>query len=313
MRRVIVVVLSVVAVQSAEAAIITEDFEANGDPGVGGFDPAFNHRIDRDEFGQNTIAFSQFRASRFTSPGHSLFLAPATDYVTFNLNPGEYVDYAEVWMRSNQADPPGYFHVIGTRGELLQQTSAYSVTFARFDTSGANLGRIVEIRLTGYEGYFDDLRISVVPEPPGALLLAISAGLFIRRRKAVHVVPAMAALLLALTTLVSAVPVYQPGEYPSDGELPVRTESRQETVLLSPPGNESADVVFVLDGSGSIPQSSWDLEKWGVANCLDASTPVIPANGTVAVAGETGDSHLLSRQGIGKCPCLCRGTSRGRG
>jgi alpha-tubulin suppressor-like RCC1 family protein len=29
--------------------------------------------------------------------------------------------------------------------------------------------------------------------------------------------------------------------------------------------------------------------------------------------GETGDSHLLSRQGIGKCPCLCRGTSRGRG
>lgn len=157
---------------------ITEDFQQDGNPAVPGFDPVFNHLITLDEFGRNEGVNSSFSTSRAVSPDHSLFIGSGTDYVTFNLEPGQFVDYAEVWLTSNQNDPPAYFHVIGTEGELLIDVpGSFTSPLTRVDTASAHVGEIVEIRLTGFEGYFDDLTINVVPEP-GTILLFVLAGLF---------------------------------------------------------------------------------------------------------------------------------------
>ncbi len=164
------------------ALLITEDFQAAGNPAVPGFDPVFNHRIGLDEFGWNSVFYTSFSTGRFTSEAHSLFLAPGTDYVTFNLGAGQYVDHVEVWMTSNQSSPEAYFHVIGTEGEMIKHVGGgFSTPLSRFDTLSANLGVITEIRLTGYEGYFDDLTISVVPEPTAICLLAIGILLLLRQ------------------------------------------------------------------------------------------------------------------------------------
>ncbi len=52
-------------------------------------------------------------------------------------------------------------------------------------------------------------------------------------------------------------------------------------------GNELFDIVFVIDGSGSIPPSAdgaFTLQKEGIANCLVGERAFIPHNGTCAVA-----------------------------
>lgn len=181
---------------SAKATLITEDFQVDGNPGVPGFDPLFDHNVDRDEFGRNEGVNSSFTTSRFVSPGHSLFIGSGTDYITFNLDPGEYVDYAEVWLTSFQSNPPAYFHAIGTQGELIIEVQGtFSSPLERVDTAAANLGEIVEIRLTGFEGYFDNLGINVVPEPGTVFLFMVAGLVMAARRNKPHVVMSLALLL----------------------------------------------------------------------------------------------------------------------
>jgi hypothetical protein len=264
------------------AILVTEDFQVAGDPDVPGFDPIFNHQIGLDELGRPYSPHSRLDSGRFTSPGHSLFVGSGTDYVTFNLGSGEYVDYVGVWTTCYQDSPPAYFHVIGTEGDLLQQIpGGFMLPFVRFDTSAVNLGAITEIRLTGPEAYFDDLTINIVPEPGAICLFAMGGLLLTRRRSTSWATLGLAPLFLfSLAGELSAAPVYQPGESPASGS---GSEYEQQSEPLSPPGSEIVDIVFVLDGSGSITDPSWELEKWGVANCFDGPNAFIPADGTVAI------------------------------
>lgn len=287
MERVVFVLLWVVAAQNARAAMITEDFEANDNSGAGGFDQAFNHQIGPDEFRAGYSPHSRFDSGRFTSPGHSLFIGSGTDYVTFNLDPGQYVSYAEVWTTSYQNNPPAYFHVIGTQGELLRQIpGGFTSPFVPFDTSSVNLGAITEIRLTGPEAYFDDLKINVVPEPATAALLATGGLLLRNRRKGRRIFVRLTPLFVAFATYSFAGPIYQAGESPRVRSLQSLSGAQHNSTALSPPGGETFDIVFVLDGSGSVTDPSWGLQKWGVANCFDPASQnrFIPSNGTVAIS-----------------------------
>lgn len=266
-----------------EAAVITEDFEDNSNPTLGGFDPMFNHEFGADEFGRPYMGSHSFNTARLNSPGHSLFIGSGTDRITFNLGPNEYVDSVEVWMICNQTSPAAYFHAIGSQGELLQQIPAnFSGPLVKFDTFSASLGAITEVRLTGPEGYFDDLKINIAPEPCTILLFVIGAVSLRRRCKPTRVVLGLAPLFLFIHVgQLSADPIYQAGESPTQS---VSSESQQIFGSLSSTGTEVVDIVFVLDGSGSITPASWELEKAGVRNTFFGPQAFIPADGTVAIA-----------------------------
>jgi hypothetical protein len=162
-QRIPTMVAAVFAMISAPAygELIVEDFESNGG---GGFDPAFNHLLyypgDPGEPGYWDIDFYW--------GSYVLWLYPATDEITFNLAEGEYAAWGSVML--------GDFCGVGcTTAEFIGTLD--SVTFSNefigepeyYDTTGLELGEIIIVRLTSYEGLFDDLTVEVLPACPADL------------------------------------------------------------------------------------------------------------------------------------------------
>lgn len=159
----------------------SEGFDAA--PAGGLTNSFFQHNVQAHEV-HGIGPFSTFQDFEFVSAGHSLFLV-GTDYITFNLLPGEWVDYAEVWFKGYGA--PATFHVLGLDGMGMPTSllidSAASGAFVKVDTSAGNFAHISEIRLSGLEGAFDDLVVRVVPEPATLILFALGWGALLMRRR----------------------------------------------------------------------------------------------------------------------------------
>ncbi|MFQ5590523.1 MAG: hypothetical protein ACE5HE_05105 [Phycisphaerae bacterium] len=175
-------ILVAAAAGQVRGEILVEDFESP--PGGGFNDPTFVHNVDFDEIAGAELNWSITDAT-YVSPGHSLLLAPATDYITFNLADGEYVDYAEVWMAGSPLLPV-HMHVLGedANGDPLDvwYASEPDESWVHVTTEGSGFAAISEIRLTSFKvGHFDDVVIRVVPEPATlALLLPTMAVLVVR-------------------------------------------------------------------------------------------------------------------------------------
>jgi hypothetical protein len=102
---------------------------------------------------------------------------------------------------------------------------------------------------------------------------------------------ALAALALIATAHAQLPLLMLNGSVPLDagkGERPLKlgavacTPEGEFGVI--PPGSELFDVVFVLDGSGSIDASVFELQKQGVIDRVTGPAALIPADGTCAVA-----------------------------
>ncbi len=170
------------------AYIYTEDFEDDNIAGAPGFaSSVFIHTV----AGINSQFNQPAPIALPPSPPDVLFLGAATtDMVTFALNPGEAVESAEVWMTGTGGGWAGVTFV-GSLGSRSFITNLPQDSFQLFSVSpGDGIGQIQSVilgdnipPLSGQEAYYDDLRISVVPEPSVGLLLAtIVVGIVATRR-----------------------------------------------------------------------------------------------------------------------------------
>lgn len=156
------------------AETIVEDFTQNGAPG---FDPRFVHSV------ESTLLASFWeitdQQSKATPGNHELFLAPATDEVTYRLTGGQFIDFASVVLTDYAGMGGTTVTFTGTKGANPRTSITFSNTAVStptlFSTQG-QLDRVESITLTSFEGTFDNLTVNVIPEPSAALL-AILAGL----------------------------------------------------------------------------------------------------------------------------------------
>jgi hypothetical protein len=148
----LLIILTVVSltVLSAQGAMYLEDFEQGGG---GGFDPMFNHAF-----------FTLYPPGPpwWELSGGVLWLAPARDD----------------WCGSGCTS----VEFIGTLDSVTFSNTSVS-TPETYDTTGQNLGEIYEIHLTSNEATFDNLGISVVPEPSTVALLGLGTLVMLRRRR----------------------------------------------------------------------------------------------------------------------------------
>jgi hypothetical protein len=168
----LLIILTVVSltVLSAQGAMYLEDFEQGGG---GGFDPMFNHAF-----------FTLYPPGPpwWELSGGVLWLAPARDEVTFNLAGGQYVDWAVITLIDWCGSGCTSVEFIGTLDSVTFSNTSVS-TPETYDTTGQNLGEIYEIHLTSNEATFDNLGISVVPEPSTVALLGLGTLVMLRRRR----------------------------------------------------------------------------------------------------------------------------------
>jgi len=160
----------------ALSVLYVEDFEDDSNPSLPGFaSEIFQHNI----VPIPGVGYAVWEISDIVSPpsGNALNLWPALDEITFDLGPGEYVDYASI----DFADWGGgtTFRVIGTLGTY----SAFAPMqgWGSANTDEPIFGQITMIKLSSFEGGFDNLTINVVPEPATLLLLGLGAALLRKR------------------------------------------------------------------------------------------------------------------------------------
>jgi len=119
---------------------------------------------------------------------------------------------------------------------------------------------------------------SITPEPVSLLLVAAGGLLLTGRRRSLRG-SAHAVLLLALTAPLSAAPYYGTGEFPRVDDIANVASSPRPSTPLSQSGTELADIVFVIDGSDSISDASFEMEKAGIQNRLVGANALPAAQG----------------------------------
>ena len=140
----------------ADPVVMWEDFEDAG--GAPAFDSAFLHSIGSHPDAPGSL---EWTLTDLYSPTDCLWLYPALDYITLDLESGLYIEHASVDLSDRGGDTTVEF--IGGIGTLTFEHDVGS--WQTYEADFADIGAIEGVRLYSYDGLFDDVVFTVVPEP----------------------------------------------------------------------------------------------------------------------------------------------------
>jgi len=178
-------IFAFVCLGEATPVIMWEDFDDGN--GNGAFDPAFVHTISGfDEYGISEYEIGDFlhcgREGGVPDGNFRLFVDGFQDYITFNLEPGQYVSHASV----SHVMSHGRITFVGQYDSSTYSGAGWlDVPWIVTEADMSEIGSIQAIILS--EHTFDDIRITVVPEPATWMLFVLGVvitGVFtIKNRK----------------------------------------------------------------------------------------------------------------------------------
>jgi hypothetical protein len=180
--------ITLMVASCTHGAIAIEDFNSYASkPPTTEFDNGtFHHSIAEVDPGYPATKNWDISTSNPSGPplaDNALILQHTQDIVTFNLTPGQYIDFASVkvinWGSLGNLSIIIFRDVNGaSHQEYITALNQWST----YDTSTLGLGNLQSITLFSYDGAFDDLQVNVVPEPISILLIG-AGSLMARRRK----------------------------------------------------------------------------------------------------------------------------------
>jgi len=175
----LVLIISLLMSAPAIATQYTEGFEYHTPDSNTFTSGIFQHNI----VPMPPVDYTSWDISTFGSPpsGNALDLWPAIDEVTFDLNQGEYIDYASIQLSDYSNGTT--FEVTGSLGTYTLTIPFNGGSWEFADTTGQNIGNITMVRLMSYEGMFDNLTVNVLPEPSTVLLLSMGSLAVLRKRR----------------------------------------------------------------------------------------------------------------------------------
>ncbi len=156
------IAVSFVGLAGANPSILWEDFEDEN--GNGAFDPAFIHTFDDQ-------GYYDFYTYYNTGPVFSLN-DWITDYVTFNLEEGQFVSHASLDVLAVEGD--GSIQFIGETDSVtynIYQSNSYTL-----EADMSEIGSIHAIQMSAYYSIFDGIKITVVPEPATWMLFILGVA-----------------------------------------------------------------------------------------------------------------------------------------
>lgn len=163
---VLVGLLAAVPLVCATPTILWEDFDDGS--GIGAFAPSFIHALGPLPSNDTGIFNWDFFEAIPGDP--CLYVDSGTqDYITFVLAPGQYVSHASV----SHLEYNGTISFVGLNGRIDESYPGWlSSDWATTEADMSTIGPIQGIILSG-DTIFDDIRITVVPEPVTWLLFLV--------------------------------------------------------------------------------------------------------------------------------------------
>lgn len=305
MRRVVVALLLLCALSTAQAELITFQFSGTvdsvQDPAgylQGGVVPGspFSGTYTFDSAATDTYPADPTVGRYVTTTGASLTTLVGTltlsspgpvAVVIGNGNSGDSYDaYTFPFVSSGLQIPELGIALTETTGGVfvsdelpLLPPDLTRFTTRRFSLQGRPVGATEYFFVTG-------TTTTLTPEPGSLALFSIGALLSARRRRRPLALLGLVPLFVAWATPLSAAPYCGTNESTRVPNAMHVVASEQRYAPDSPPGGEAVDIVFVIDGSDTIVSASgsFELEKAGIKNCFYGPAAFIPANGTVAIA-----------------------------
>jgi hypothetical protein len=165
----------------ANATLYVENFNYSKPDSNSFSNGIFNHSI----IPVPDLTYSAWDISDHSSPpsGNALQLWPAIDEITFNLQPGQYIDYVSC-DRINWAKET-VMEIYCEDGMIRDKLYATGIWYFSETEEEAleMIGPVTKIRLISSEGAFDNLTVNVVPEPAAILFLSLGGVILTKRKK----------------------------------------------------------------------------------------------------------------------------------